>query len=76
MLRAARPDHLWVVAVASKERRNPPLIFGLLRMRCQRPCGYGADSGDEFSTLHCLTQATRQGIVAGPTGRRYAGPSK
>jgi hypothetical protein len=45
-------------------------------MRCQRPCGYGADSGDEFSTLHCLTQATRQGIVAGPTGRRYAGPSK
>jgi len=76
MLRAARPDHLWVVAVASKERRNPPLIFGLLRMRCQRPCVYGADSGDEFSTLHCLTQATRQGIVAGPTGRRYAGPSK
>jgi hypothetical protein len=39
-------------------------------MRGERPYCCAAECGDEFPPLHWLTQATRQGIVPGPTGRQ------
>jgi hypothetical protein len=46
----------WLGASESDAKKAHRWHRRLLRMRCEWPYRCGADSGDEFSSLHCLTQ--------------------